>query len=116
MELKPGIDIVLDAIGLEQEIKDADIVITGEGLLDSQTAMGKAPAGVACLAKKYGVMVLALAGGVTKEAVVCNAIGIDAFFPIVRGITTREEAMKKENAKENMTLAAEQVFRLLQLS
>ncbi len=116
VELKPGIDIVLDAIGLEQEIKDADIVITGEGLLDSQTAMGKAPAGVACLAKKYGVMVLALAGGVTKEAVVCNAIGIDAFFPIVRGITTREEAMKKENAKENMTLAAEQVFRLLQLS
>jgi len=115
VELKPGIDIVLEAIGLEQEIKDADFVITGEGLLDSQTIMGKAPIGVARLAKKYGAMVLAFAGGVSKEAVVCNTAGIDAFFPIVRGITTHEEAMKKENAKENMTLAAEQVFRLLQL-
>ncbi len=113
VELKPGIDIVLDAISLEQEVKAADIVITGEGLLDSQTAMGKAPLGVACLAKKYGAMVLAFAGGVSKEAAVCNIAGIDAFFPIVRGITTLEEAMKKENAKENMILAVEQVFRLL---
>ena len=115
VELKPGIDIVLEAIELEQEVRDADFVITGEGLLDSQTAMGKAPVGVAKLAKKHGAMVLAFAGGVTKEAAICNTVGIDAFFPIVRGITTLEEAMQPVNAKENMALAAEQVFQLLKL-
>lgn len=112
-ELKSGIDIVLEAVGLEQEVKDADIVVTGEGRLDFQTSMGKAPAGVARLAKKYGAKVLAFAGGVTTDAGKCNAAGIDAFFPIVRGVTTLEEAMLPENAKENMALSVEQVFRAL---
>lgn len=114
-ELKPGIEIVLEAIGLEQEIKDADIVITGEGRLDDQTAMGKVPVGVARLGKRYGAKVLAFAGGVTKGAVKCHAEGIDAFFPIVRGATTLEEAMITENARENMTLAVEQVFRAMKM-
>ncbi len=113
VELKPGIDIVLDAVGLEEEVKDADIVITGEGRLDSQTAMGKVPVGVARLAKRYGAKVLAFAGGVTKDAGECNAAGIDAFFPIVRGVTTLDEAMVPENAKENMALSVEQVFRAI---
>ena len=78
VELKSGIDIVLETIGFEQEVKAADIVITGEGRLDAQT-------------------------------------GIDAFFPIVRGVTTLEEAMEPENAKENMTLTVEQVFRAISL-
>lgn len=112
-ELQSGIDIVLDAIQLEQEVKDADIVITGEGRLDFQTAMGKVPVGVARLAKKYNAKVLAFAGGVTKDAGECNAAGIDAFFPIVRGVTTLDEAMVPENARENMTLSVEQVFRAL---
>lgn len=112
-ELQSGIDIVLDAIQLEQEVKDADIVITGEGRLDFQTAMGKVPVGVARLAKKHGAKVLAFAGGVTKDAGECNAAGIDAFFPIVRGVTTLDEAMVPENARENMTLSVEQVFRAL---
>ena len=112
-ELQSGIDIVLDAIRLEQEVKDADIVITGEGRLDFQTAMGKVPVGVARLAKKHGAKVLAFAGGVTKDAGECNAAGIDAFFPIVRGVTTLDEAMVPENARENMTLSVEQVFRAL---
>ncbi len=111
VELKPGIDIVLQAIGLEEEVKDADIVITGEGRLDFQTAMGKVPVGVARLAKQYGAKVLAFAGGVTKDAGECNEVGIDAFFPIVRGVTTLDEAMVPENAKENMALSVEQVFR-----
>ena len=113
VELKSGIDIVLEAVGLEQEIRDADIVITGEGRLDSQTAMGKAPVGVARLAKKYGAKVLAFAGGVTKDAGECNEAGIDAFFPIVRGVTTLAEAMEPENARENMALSVEQVFRAI---
>ena len=103
----------MDAIQLEQEVKDADIVITGEGRLDFQTAMGKAPVGVARLGKKYNAKVLAFAGGVTKDAGECNAAGIDAFFPIVRGVTTLDEAMVPENARENMTLSVEQVFRAL---
>ena len=113
VELKSGIDIVLEAIGLEEEVKNADIVITGEGRLDAQTAMGKVPVGVARLAKRYGAKVFAFAGGVTKDAGECNAAGIDAFFPIVRGVTTLDEAMVLENAKENMTLSVEQVFRAI---
>lgn len=112
VELKSGISIVLDAIGLEQELVDADIVITGEGRLDAQTAMGKAPVGVAHLAKKYNCKVVAFAGSVTDNAVKCNEKGIDAFFPIVRGVTTLDEAMDTETAKRNMTLTVEQVFRL----
>ena len=113
VELKPGIEIVLDAIRLEEELADADVVITGEGRMDAQTAMGKVPVGVAKLAKKYQIKVIAFAGGVTEDAVECNGAGIDAFFPIVRGVTTLEEAMEPDTARKNMSLAVEQVFRLL---
>ncbi len=112
-QLLPGIQLMLDATNLEDDIKDADYVITGEGRLDGQTAMGKVPVGVAKLAKKYGKTVLAFSGAVTKDAKNCNAEGIDAFFPIVRGVTTLEEAMNVENAKANMRDTVEQVFRLL---
>ncbi len=112
-ELAPGIQLILDAVGLEDDLKDADVVVTGEGRLDHQTAMGKAPVGVAKLAKKYHAKTIAFAGSVTKEATACNEAGIDAFFPIVRGITTLEEAMDPATAKSNMAAAAEQVFRLL---
>ena len=101
--LTPGIDLILNAVELEKELEDTDITVTGEGRLDHQTAMGKAPVGVARLAKKYGSKVVAFAGSVTPEATACNAAGIDAFFPIVRGITTLAEAMDPENAKSNMT-------------
>ena len=111
--LTPGIDLILNAVELEKELEDTDITVTGEGRLDHQTAMGKAPVGVARLAKKYGSKVVAFAGSVTPEATACNAAGIDAFFPIVRGITTLAEAMDPENAKSNMAAAVEQVFRLL---
>lgn len=111
--LTPGIELILEAIELEKEVQDADIVITGEGRLDHQTAMGKAPVGVARLAKKYGARVIAFAGSVTKDAGACNDAGIDAFFPIVRGVTTLEEAMKPDNARANMAATVEQVFRLL---
>lgn len=111
--LESGIQIVLEETQLERYIKDADIVITGEGRLDGQTAMGKAPVGVARLAKKYGIPVIAFAGSVTKDASECNKNGIDAFFPILRSITTLAEAMEPEHAKNNLTDTAEQVFRLL---
>lgn len=110
--LEPGISIVLRETNLEEHIKDSDLVITGEGRLDGQTAMGKAPAGVAGLAKKYGKPVIALAGCVAEDAGACNGCGIDAFFPILRKPVTLEEAMKKENAHKNMAAAAEQAVRL----
>ena len=111
-ELTPGIQLILNAVHLEDEMKNADVVVTGEGRLDHQTAMGKAPVGVAKLGKKYGAKTIAFAGSVTKEAVACNEAGIDAFFPIVRGISTLEEAMDPATAKANMTASTEQVFRL----
>ena len=88
-------------------------MVTGEGRLDSQTVMGKAPIGVAKIAKKYNKKVIAFSGSVTKDAGVCNEHGIDAFFPILRRIVTLEEAMESENAVQNLTDTAEQVFRLL---
>ena len=113
--LESGIKIVLEETKLESYVKEADVVVTGEGRLDFQTAMGKAPVGVAGLAKKFDIPVLAFAGSVTKDATECNKNGIDAFFPILRGISTLEEAMKPENAKQNLTDTAEQAFRLFNI-
>lgn len=114
-ELTPGAELVMQLTDMEDKIKNSDIVITGEGQLDSQTVMGKAPIGVAGLAKKYDKKVIAFAGSISADAAICNENGIDAFFPIVRGVTTLEEAMKKENAIKNMELAVEQVFRVIVL-
>ena len=112
-KLVPGVKLVMQAADIEEKIKKADIVVTGEGRLDSQTVMGKAPIGVARLAKKYNKKVIAFAGSVSEDAVLCNENGIDAFFPIVRGIITLDEAVKTETAMKNMELTAEQVFRLM---
>ncbi len=112
-ELRSGIDTVIEAIGLENAVKNADIVITGEGRLDSQTAQGKAPIGIARVAKKYGKTVIAFSGAVNDRASECNMHGIDAFFPIVRRPCTLSEAIDKENAYKNLKDTAEQVFRLI---
>lgn len=113
--LESGIQIILEETRLESYIKAADIVITGEGRLDGQTVMGKAPIGVAAIAKKYGKPVLAFSGCVTEESGVCNQYGIDAFFPVLRTVTTLEEAMEKEQTKRNLSATVEQVFRLIKI-
>ena len=100
-------------VDIEKEMKTADIVITGEGRLDSQTVMGKAPGGVAKLAKKYNLPVIAFSGCIGDGAEKCNLKGIDAFFPIIRNAVSIEEAMKKESAEKNMYNTALQVFRLI---
>ena len=110
--LRSGIDIVTEAIGLDECVKNADVVITGEGRMDSQTAMGKAPIGVARLAKKHGKRVIAFSGCVTKEAEILNEHGIDAFFPILREVTTLDQAMQTDNAYYNLSSTAYQVFRI----
>ncbi len=111
--LMSGIDLVIEKTGLEEYISKSDIVITGEGRLDGQTHMGKAPVGVAGIAKKYGKRVIAFSGGVTRDAVLCNDHGIDAFFPVVRTPCNLSEAMEKETAKANISDTVEQVFRLI---
>ena len=111
--LESGIKIVLEETRLSDFVKDADIVITGEGRLDGQTVTGKAPIGVAKIAKEYGKPVIAFSGCVTKNAVACNAKGIDAFFPVLRGVVSLDEAMCTANAMANMEDTVEQVFRLI---
>jgi glycerate kinase len=113
--LESGIELVIRETGIEEKIKSADVVVTGEGRLDGQSAMGKAPVGIARVAKKYGKPVIAFSGIIGDGAEACNAdeCGIDAFFPIVRRITTLDEAMNVENASQNLADTAEQVFRLM---
>ena len=113
--LEPGINIVLRETKLEEHIKKAALVVTGEGRLDGQTVMGKAPIGVAALAKKHGKPVIAFSGCATPEARLCNEHGIDAFFPVLRQVVTLEEAMEKGTARQNLTDTAEQAMRLLKL-
>ena len=114
--LESGIKIILEETKLENYVKDADIVVTGEGRLDGQTVFGKAPIGVAKIAKKYNKKVIAFSGSVTEDAIACNEHGIDAFFPILRRIQTLQEAMDTVNAKNNMIFSVEQVFRLINIA
>lgn len=112
-ELCPGAQLVLEVIGFERRLAGIDFVVTGEGKLDAQTAMGKAPVGVAALAKKHGVPVIAFAGSIGEGAAACLNQGIRAYFPIVRGPLSFAEAMETETAARNLEQAAEQVFRLI---
>jgi len=112
-ELLPGIELVLDAVEMEKAMEGAELVFTGEGRLDHQTAMGKAPVGIAKMAKKHGAKVIALAGAVIEGAQECNERGIDAYFPIIRQIMTLDEAMDPATARKNMVETTEQVMRLV---
>ncbi len=113
--LEPGVDIVLSQVGLAQALAGAALLFTGEGRLDGQTAMGKAPAGAARLAKALGVGVVALAGSVGPDAEACNDAGIDAYFPILQTPGTLEEAMDPATARQNLERTAAQAARLWSL-
>ena len=113
--LLPGAEVVMKETKLEEAIRDSDLFITGEGRLDAQTVMGKAPVRAAQLAKRYHKPVIAFAGGVTKEAMSCHEAGIDAFFPILREAVPLEEAMRPEIAGENLADVCEQVFRVIRI-
>jgi len=115
-KLKPGIEIITQTIALEDEIKKADLVITGEGRMDFQSTMGKTPTGVAKLAKRHHKPVIALAGSVQRCAKDCHKHGIDAYFCILNEPMSLEEAMRKDNAIRNLKMTAEQVVRLYMLN
>lgn len=112
-ELKSGIDLVLEHVKMEEHMQGVDFVITGEGKLDGQTSMGKAPFGVAQLAKKNGIPVIALAGGVTEETKNLNTHGITSYFSIMNAPMSLEEAVKVDTSFFNLKSTTEQLFRLI---
>ena len=112
-QLLPGIDVVLDVTRLEDYLKDADLLLTGEGRLDAQTANGKAPAGAAALAKKHGLPVIAFAGLVEVDeeaATLLREAGIDRFYAITPHGMPHDKAKQPDTAKANMAAAVERVF------
>ena len=112
-ELVSGVELVLDVTRLEADIAASDLLVTGEGRLDSQTAMGKAPAGAARLAAKHNVNCIALTGSFGDGAYTCHDVGIDAYFPILRRVCTLDEAMQSDAAAANLTDSVEEIFRLI---
>lgn len=93
-ELRSGIEIVTQALNLEEHIHDCTLVVTGEGRIDSQSIHGKVPVGVAQVAKKYHKPVIGIAGSLTSDVGVVHQYGIDAVFSVLTTIGTLEEAFR----------------------
>ncbi|MBO8138847.1 MAG: glycerate kinase [Desulfotomaculum sp.] len=112
-ELRPGVEIVLDTVNIDSLMQDADLVITGEGQIDEQSAYGKVPVGVAARAAKYNLPVIAIAGSIGPGAAKLYELGIDSIVTIASGPLTLKEAMA--DAAELTTSASERTFRLLKI-
>ncbi len=108
--LEPGAGIVTEICGLEERIAESDIVITGEGCLDGQTAMGKGPIHIARLGKKFGKEVIVFAGCLGPHAEKCLEEGVSAYYGILPSCMSREEGMVAETAYENLKNSVYQVF------
>lgn len=115
--LQPGIDMVLDAVGFDDEIRGAALIITGEGRLDRQTCMGKAPDGVLSRASKEGIPVVAIGGCLMPEAVpMLMEAGFKAVFPVLPAPCTLEEAMCEECAAANVRRTARQIINAINIT
>jgi len=112
-KLQPGITIVIETTELEDKLKNADLVITGEGMIDYQTQYGKTPYGVAKLAKKYNIPVIAIAGGIGRDAQDLYSKGFDSIFSIVDKPMTLEESI--ENSATLLQDAAERIMRVIKI-
>ncbi|KJZ86940.1 hypothetical protein ClosIBUN13A_CONTIG167g02582 [Clostridium sp. IBUN13A] len=110
-ELKSGIELVIKYTNLEDKVKDADYVFTGEGSIDGQTIFGKTPVGVSRIAKKYNVPTIAFGGKVSQDAENLFDEGIIALFSIMRGVESLNEALK--NGADNLEKTVENVVRIL---
>ncbi|MBJ9329441.1 glycerate kinase [Citrobacter amalonaticus] len=113
-DLKPGVEIVINALQLERLVADASLVITGEGRLDSQSICGKTPIGVARCAKRYQKPVIALAGGLTLDHQIVHEHGLDAVFSVLTRIATLPEAL--EDAEYNLRISARNIASVWKLS
>ncbi|MBJ8973422.1 glycerate kinase [Citrobacter braakii] len=105
--LRCGIEVVTDALHLDDCVADADLVVTGEGRIDSQTIHGKVPVGVAKVAKRYNKPVIGIAGSLTADVGVVHEHGLDAVFSVIYTVCTLDEALK--NASENVRMTARNV-------
>jgi glycerate kinase len=113
-QLRPGAEIVLDAVHLEDHIRNAQLVVTAEGRLDEQTAYGKTVGAVAHMAKRYHLPVLAVAGGLGQQYQMAYDLGVDAIIVLPSGPLSLEYAM--QHATELTSDATERAFRLLQIN
>lgn len=109
--LEPGVAIVIDAVGLPERMRGADLCVTGEGAIDSQTAFGKTPAGVASVAMAEDVPVIAIGGGVALEAVSLHERGFDALACILNRPMSLSEAMQPETARAMIAFTVEEMVR-----
>ena len=109
-KLEPGIDIVIEAVDLERRMQGADLVVTGEGMMDWQSLFGKTPLGVAQAAKRQGIPVVAIVGALGKDRQRVLGSGIDAYFSIADGPLTLEDSVAR--ARELLAETAAQVMRV----
>lgn len=110
-ELHSGVETVLDLIGFDERVRDVDLVITGEGNMDEQSAAGKAPVGVARRAKRYGKPVVAVVGGRADNLDAVYGQGIDLVLPICRKPMDLEQALDPQEATTNLICTGEAVAR-----
>ena len=113
VQLKAGVQIVLDNLKLAEQVKEADLVITGEGRMDAQSILGKTPIGVARTAKQFNKPVIAIVGCLREDYDVVYEHGIDAVFPIIRSLGDLPTILKQ--GEQNLVSTAQNVARLLSL-
>ncbi|HIP29628.1 MAG TPA: glycerate kinase [Sulfurospirillum arcachonense] len=115
-KLKSGIKIVLEQLDLENKIKDANFVITGEGKIDEQSSMGKVLSGIGGICKKQGVPCIALSGNSSEASDGLHKIGVSAYFSILDAPISLGEAMNKRVALDLIRKKTKQIFRLIKVS
>jgi glycerate 2-kinase len=103
--INPGIECVISLLGLEKDIAESDLVIVGEGSIDYQTAFGKAPVGIAQIAKKYNKKVIAISGKLGKNAESLYSKGIDLIFSYYGDVDVNLDYIKKHSEKMLMETA-----------
>ena len=111
-KLESGIDLVIKHSNLEDKVRKADFVFTGEGSIDFQTKFGKTPIGVAKIAKKYNIPVIAFGGRIGEGIDELYSLGIDSVIGITPGVISLDEALSK--GKENLEISTENVVRILE--
>ena len=115
-QLESGVELIMDVLGVESEMKDADLVITGEGRIDAQTSMGKVPAGIASMAENFNIPVIAVGGSLSEDAYNLNRYGINAVFSIQNEPLSIEAAMDSKRTRANIEKNVEQIMKVLKIT
>ena len=111
--LKPGVDLVIGIVELAKILVDADLLITGEGRIDSQTIHGKTPAGLAKIAKSHNLPIICIAGSVEDSADIIHQLGIDEIYSVIEGDYDLTEILIEAGHK--LTQAAQKIAKSLNL-